>query len=70
MGMIRTELWGSFPPQQKLIGPANEGHASLVAEMITWLSNEVMPMAIALDHDLRSEGYDAPAGWPTMKETK
>jgi hypothetical protein len=63
MGMIRTELWGSFDHQQKLLGPAVNGHAALVAEMIQWLSEKVLPEAIALDHKLHSEGRLPPEGW-------
>ncbi len=42
MGMIRIETWGSFPETSKTLGPANNGHADLVAEVIEYLASEAM----------------------------
>lgn len=64
MGMIRLETWGSFPETSKTLGPANNGHADLVAEMIEYLAEKVLPDAIALDHKLHEQGNHPPEGWP------
>ena len=64
MGMIRIAIWGSFPEREKTFGPANNGHADLVAEAIEYLAEVVLPDAIALDHKLHDEGKVPPQGWP------
>jgi hypothetical protein len=61
--MINVKTWGSFPDNDKTFGPADYGHANVVAQVIEWLAVEVLPEAIALDHRLQAEGNDAPKGW-------
>ena len=63
MGMIRVVKWGSFPEGERTFGPADYGHADVVAQVIEYLSSVVLPEAIALDHQLQAEGNDAPKGW-------
>ena len=65
MGMIQVKTWGSFPSREKTLGPADQGHAILVAEMIEWLITDVLPEAIARDHRLHSQGNEPPKGWPS-----
>ena len=64
MGMIQIKTWGSFPDRKKTLGPAKQGHAILVAEMIEFLVTEILPDAIARDHRLQAEGFVPPDGWP------
>ena len=63
MGMIKVDKWGSFPKGTQTFGPADHGHADVVAQVIEWLASEVLPEAIALDHRLQRQGQDAPKGW-------
>lgn len=56
MGMIRVDLAGSFPRQTKTFSAMKSGHAKAVADVIAWLSNEVLPQAIQQDHRLQFEG--------------
>ncbi len=63
MGMIKVEMWGSFPTKTRTFGPADHGHADVVAQVIEWLSGEVLPAASALDHRLHADGAEAPKGW-------
>lgn len=57
MGMITVAIEGSFKPcQLKRFSAMHGGHAEAVAEVIAWLSNDVLPAAIAQDHKLQSEG--------------
>ncbi len=63
MGMIRIEKWGSFPKDERTFGPADHGHADVVAQVIEYLSAVMLPEAIALDHQLQADGQNAPKGW-------
>ena len=65
MGMIQITTSGSFPTREKVFGPADEGHAILVAEAIEYLVTEVLPEAIGRDHRLHSQGNEPPKGWPS-----
>ena len=65
MGMIRVEITGSFKPcRVKTVSAQKNGHAAAVAEIIAWLSSDVLPKAIRQDHDLHEEGFkpDGPFG--------
>ena len=66
MGMIRVTKWGSFPDGERTFGPADHGHADVVAQVIEYLSAVVLPEAITLDHQLQAEKQDAPKGWKRM----
>ena len=67
MGQIRIELSGSFRSNGvlrtpgKLVSAAEHGHAAAVAEAIAYLSRDVLPGAIQLDHQLHDEG-ERPSG--------
>ena len=55
--MIHIVVRGSFAPNaEKNFSAMQHGHADAVAKAIVWLSNEVLPRAIRLDHELQSEG--------------
>ena len=64
MGMIRIELLGSFEDQPRLY-PMYEreasaedcGHAAAVADIIRWLSQDILPAAIQHDHLLQQQGH-------------
>lgn len=63
MGMVQVKLAGSFNilNTTKEFTASTNGHAAAVANAITFLSKEIMPSAIALDHDLALKGIK-PAG--------
>ena len=61
MGVIRISIHGSFHQYPGIDPQANadfsaqtDGHAQAVADAISFLSNEVMPKAIANDHRLHA----------------
>ncbi len=56
MGMIKVETWGSFPMHSKTFSAMSHGHAHAVAEVIRWLSDQVLPDAIEQDHRLHADG--------------
>lgn len=58
MGVINIQVQGSFgTPQRRTFGAQGHGHAQAVAAAIAWLSGEVLPRAVRLDHKLASEGH-------------
>lgn len=68
MGSITINFEGSFAPFARKTFPAIEyGHAQAVAEVINFLSGEVLSKAIALDHKLQEEGVYPTKGFD--KET-
>jgi len=57
MGIISISVQGSFyTPITKQFSAMHGGHAQAVAEAIEFLSGELLPDAIAQDHDLHAEG--------------
>jgi hypothetical protein len=64
MGQISITINGSFGRiETRTFGASTHGHANAIAEAISFLSTDVLPDAIALDHELHSGG-DAPGqGW-------
>jgi hypothetical protein len=65
MGQIDISIAGSFGPRKaKSFSAMSKGHAHAVAEAIAWLSSEVLPDAIANDHDCHGEGEKPPGGFP------
>lgn len=68
MGMIRIELLGSFQPSARgSFSAMKHGHAAAVADAIQWLSAEVLPQAIAKDHQLHTEGASPQEGFGKAK---
>ena len=56
MGMITIGVQGSFTKkEQKVFSALNFGHAQAVADAIQYLSSEVLPLAIANDHQCQEE---------------
>lgn len=55
MGIILIDTYGSFKTNQKKFRAQTHGHAHAVAEAIEFLSKEVLPEAIAQDHELQKE---------------
>ena len=56
MGKIAIEISGSFKVKgTKEIGAKDRGHASAVAEAISFLSNIILPSAIKQDHELHEQ---------------
>lgn len=61
MGILRIETSGSFPVRHprkrvKLFSAQRAGHAQAVAAAIQYLSEDVLPRAIELDHKLQKQG--------------
>ena len=66
MGMIRVELGGSFSkysPGSVAFSAMQHGHARAVADVIRWLSEDILPKAIKHDHQLHSEGVSPDEGF-------
>ena len=59
MGMVKIDTVGSFGQSTKCFSAMARGHAAAVAEAIKYLSEKVLPAAIANDHQCHLE--DA---WP------
>lgn len=69
MGQIDVTIAGSFGPRKsKSFSAMKKGHAHAVAEVIAWLSTEVLPDAIANDHDCHTEGAKPSDGFPQRGE--
>lgn len=57
MGRIAIEISGSFKNKgTTYIGARSRGHASAVAEAISYLSEFILPSAIKQDHELHEKG--------------
>ncbi|KKM72191.1 hypothetical protein LCGC14_1422880 [marine sediment metagenome] len=57
MGRIAIETSGSFEIRgTRYIGAISRGHASAVAEAISYLSGHILPSAIKQDHELHEQG--------------
>ncbi len=67
MGVIRINIGGSFKScsicPTKEFSAMEHGHAQAVADAITFLSREILPKAVALDHSLHSEGKHPERGF-------
>lgn len=63
MGFIRVVTRGSFPERDVQFGATSHGHAYAVAQMIQFLSEVVLPAAIAQDHKLHDEGKKPARGF-------
>lgn len=63
MGQLQIRTWGSFPARDKTFGAMQHGHAHAVAEAIRFLSEEVLPAAIAQDHRLHEQGSKPALGF-------
>lgn len=66
MGQLTIETHGSFPTHRVVFSALDHGHAHAVAQAIAWMSDELLPEAIQLDHRLHDQGskpelgFDAP----------
>jgi len=56
MGQIHISAWGSFRSVEKTFSAMKYGHANAVAEAIQYLSEHVLPEAIANDHKCQADG--------------
>lgn len=66
MGMIKIETWGSFRPgKSEQFSASQHGHAHAVAKAIEFLSSEILPQAIALDHACHRDGEFPVKGFPS-----
>ena len=55
MGLLNIQTSGSFKSNNKTFSAMKNGHAQAVAEAIKFLSEKVLPEAIAQDHELQSD---------------
>lgn len=63
MGMINIRAWGSFKAEEKTFSAQTHGHAQAVAEAIRFLSETVLPEAIANDHACHDDGIKPSNGF-------
>lgn len=56
MGQITVITTGSFESSTRTFSAAKNGHASAAAKAISYLSDEVLPKAIANDHQCHADG--------------
>ena len=71
MGMVNIELVGSFRPREyRSFSAMKRGHAYAIAQVIEWLTKEVLPAAIANDHRCQKEGVYPEEGFgePPVKK--
>lgn len=58
MGTIDIHVAGSFEKTSgRSFSAEDGGHAQCVAEVIAYLADELLPIAIEQDHKLQSAGY-------------
>lgn len=76
MGMISVSIGGSFSSASnkghrvtgsKQFSALTHGHAHAVQEAIAFLTNDVLPVAINLDHELHDDGEAPNAGFAKSK---
>jgi len=63
--MIKIEMLGSFPKDEKVFKAQTHGHAHAVNAAIKWLSNR-MKESINLDHQLSAEGVKPDEGFTKL----
>jgi len=68
MGMLNINTTGSFKGVNKNFSAMLNGHAQAVAEAIKFLSEIVLPEAIAQDHELQADGALPEQGFRKHKE--
>ena len=68
MGLINIEVAGSFSKREfKTFKAIESGHADCVAQAIQYLAEVQLPAAIALDHQLHTEGEKPALGFAVRK---
>ena len=63
MGMLTVDTRGSFGHTSKTFSAMKHGHAQAVAEAIAFLSQVVLPEAIANDHRCHDDGSKPSGGF-------
>lgn len=70
MGMIAIVVGGSFVASAREFSAIDHGHAHAVAQAMEWLSRDVLPAAIQLDHEIHADGEKPVKGFfkpPALK---
>lgn len=68
MGVINIDIKGSFQKKERRqFSAMHGGHAQAVAEAIAFLADEVLPRAIAQDHQLQEQGHYPELGFGVDK---
>lgn len=72
MGNISIAVAGSFGRSNgsRTFSAMKHGHAHAVSEAITYLSNELLPAAINLDHELHESGDKPSVGFSKFAPEK
>ena len=60
MGQITIQMNGSFGTRSKTFSALEGGHANAIAHAIRYLSGQILPAAIELDHKLHDKGVRPP----------
>lgn len=68
MGLIRIESAGSFGSSRREFSAISGGHADAVAQAIEYLSKEILPAAIRLDHKLAEQGSKPMLGFAVRSQ--
>jgi len=63
MGFIIVQIAGSFGDDSKTFKAIDHGHADAVAQAIEYLAGDLLPRAIAQDHQLHDEGAKPDKGF-------
>lgn len=67
MGMITIETRGSFGNKKHTFSAMKHGHADATAQAIEFLAKELLPEAIAQDHELHEQGHAPDGGFKRDK---
>ena len=71
MGQINIQVQGSFSLREsKVFSAQKHGHAQAVADTIKWLSDVLLPRAIAQDHELHQKGYAPDEGYGVVRDAQ
>jgi hypothetical protein len=68
MGVLKISTEGSFKYEYRAFSAMQHGHAQAVAEAIKFLSERVLPDAIANDHKCHEEGVKPQKGFEKKAE--
>lgn len=60
MGQITIQMNGSFGIKSKTFTALEGGHANAIAHAIRYLSGDILPAVIELDHKLHDDGSRPP----------
>jgi hypothetical protein len=62
MGMIKIQMMGSFPQEEKSFSAMQYGHADAITQAIAYLTGK-LPWATGRDHELHEQGESPEYGF-------